>query len=362
VSGRGAAARTEPVEKRPLRVASVAIALVAVSLVGVGHRARAAAPEDAPAEARAQVAAALRALEPAFAARTRVLTAGTEGTIESVIAQFAPAKFHPVTEGALGPARVGARCPAEMSLVAERVCVDRYEASLAVRAESGTLVTASPYATPNVGRVYIAQSRAGAVPQAYLSAAQAQSACLEAGKRLCYPVEWRAACGGTQGYAFPYGPTLRPGVCHDAGVAPMIVLHLDAVKRGLDGLSLNDPAANRLNGTLAKTGAYPGCVNDYGIYDMVGNLHEWTADPNGTFQGGYWLDTAEHGTGCAYRTIAHPFDYHDYSTGFRCCADPLPPAAAAPAPASPARVTPATIGGADASAPREGAPRDAGRR
>jgi formylglycine-generating enzyme required for sulfatase activity len=55
---------------------------------------------------------------------------------------------------------------------------------------------------------------------------------------------------------------------------------------------------------------------------MVGNLHEWTADPNGTFQGGYWLDTSLHGDGCAYRTIAHPFDYRDYSIGFRCCADP----------------------------------------
>jgi formylglycine-generating enzyme required for sulfatase activity len=58
---------------------------------------------------------------------------------------------------------------------------------------------------------------------------------------------------------------------------------------------------------------------------MVGNLDEWTADPNGTFQGGFWLDTSQHGDGCAYRTIAHPYDYHDYSTGFRCCADPSEP-------------------------------------
>ena len=42
---------------------------------------------------------------------------------------------------------------------------------------------------------------------------------------------------------------------------------------------------------------------------------------DGTFQGGYWLDTSQHGDGCAYRTIAHSFDYHDYSTGFRCCGD-----------------------------------------
>ncbi|QXD15378.1 hypothetical protein GQ464_000010 [Rhodocaloribacter litoris] len=28
-----------------------------------------------------------------------------------------------------------------------------------------------------------------------------------------------------------------------------------------------------------------------------------------------------HGEGCLYRTTAHGRTYHDYSTGFRCCAD-----------------------------------------
>ena len=54
---------------------------------------------------------------------------------------------------------------------------------------------------------------------------------------------------------------------------------------------------------------------------MVGNLHEWVDDPDGTFQGGYYLDTHQHGDGCNYRTPAHDIYYHDYSTGFRCCAD-----------------------------------------
>jgi hypothetical protein len=34
------------------------------------------------------------------------------------------------------------------------------------------------------------------------------------------------------------------------------------------------------------------------------------------------MDTYQNGEGCEYRTIGHPLDYHDYSTGFRCCADP----------------------------------------
>jgi hypothetical protein len=52
---------------------------------------------------------------------------------------------------------------------------------------------------------------------------------------------------------------------------------------------------------------------------MVGNIHEWTSD--GTFRGGYYLDTKQNGEGCDYKTTAHAKTYYDYSTGFRCCAD-----------------------------------------
>ena len=76
---------------------------------------------------------------------------------------------------------------------------------------------------------------------------------------------------------------------------------------------------------LGKTGEHIGCVNGWGVYDMVGNIHEWVATdaslPNGTFAGGYYLDTTQNGQGCEYRTTAHAPAYYDYSTGFRCCAD-----------------------------------------
>jgi formylglycine-generating enzyme required for sulfatase activity len=209
-----------------------------------------------------------------------------------------------------------------MGLVLGAVCVDRFEASLVERAEDGTLLTHAPNQSLVPGHVYVARSVQGAIPQAYVSGAQALAACREAGKRLCAPVEWRAACAGSQGYAFPYGPDRVPRRCHDSGTNPMLTYHADTQARGWGPLELNDPRNDELEGTVAKTGAFPDCVNDFGLYDMVGNLHEWTADPNGTFQGGYWLDTSLHGDGCAYRTIAHPFDYRDYSIGFRCCADP----------------------------------------
>jgi hypothetical protein len=94
---------------------------------------------------------------------------------------------------------------------------------------------------------------------------------------------------------------------------------------------LNDPGLGQVDGALAKTGEHAECVNDFGVYDMVGNLHEWVATdpaaPHGTFAGGYYLDTTLNGDGCNYRTVAHAHDYHDYSTGFRCCAaaSPTPP-------------------------------------
>lgn len=92
---------------------------------------------------------------------------------------------------------------------------------------------------------------------------------------------------------------------------------------------LNDPALGQVEGALAHTGDHAECRNTFDVYDMVGNLHEWVATdaslPHGTFAGGYYLDTTINGDGCRYRTVAHAHDYHDYSTGFRCCATPRDP-------------------------------------
>src|SRR6185436_1089862 len=132
----------------------------------------------------------------------------------------------------------------------------------------------SPFTSPLPGRVYLARSKPGVVPQAYISAAQAAGACKASGKRLCQPVEWRVACGGSEGLAYPYGGSRVGGSSHDTGVAPMLVYHSDTMKAGWGMSDLNDPRNNQLGGTVAKTGSYPACVNDLGVYDMVGNVHE----------------------------------------------------------------------------------------
>ena len=56
---------------------------------------------------------------------------------------------------------------------------------------------------------------------------------------------------------------------------------------------MNQSIINQLPDTLLPTGERAECTNGYGVYDMVGNLHEWVDDPDGTFRGGYYMDTTQ---------------------------------------------------------------------
>jgi formylglycine-generating enzyme len=278
-------------------------------------------PEEATPEARAQVARALGRLKPLFSGNGEAPARERKaGTLEHAIAMYAPKRPWPVDEGVLLAARDSAKCPEGMQLVHSRSCVDTFEGALIDKFDDSLH---SPYESPKADHVYSAVSKQGVVPQAYISAKQAASACSTSGKRLCGAAEWRSACGGKDGNAFPYGKSRETGKCNEAGKSAMLMYYADKMQTGLGRAEMNDPRLNQLEGSLAKTGQFTECVNDFGLHDMVGNLHEWTADPNGTFQGGYYLDTREHGDGCAYRTIAHNAEYHDYSTGFRCCSDPV---------------------------------------
>ena len=302
------------------RLAPVLVVVTAL----VGHVAFAGPTREPPEVSKLQVARATTLLSTAFAGKSRPLAAGAPGSIEHAVKGYVSSTVHALDEGTAPPPHAGT-CPPDMAKVLGAFCVDKYEGSLVEQKDDGTQVPADPYATPLPNHMYVARSVAGVVPQGYVSAEQADAACKRAKKRLCQSVEWRLACAGSAGTAYPYGPTRVAGKCHDTGKSPMLAYHADTMSRGWGRTELNDPRNNAMEGGLAKTGASPDCVNDYGAYDMVGNLHEWTADPNGTFQGGFWLDVTQHGEGCAYRTIAHDFSYHDYSTGFRCCADLGPP-------------------------------------
>ncbi len=235
----------------------------------------------------------------------------------------------PLVEAA-GPAvlfvpSASVRCPSDMALVADRVCIDKWEGQLA-RVVSKKEETLTPFESVDALSAYRAVSRAGAKPQGYISGRQAEAACRAAGKRLCTASEWERGCRGPSSTQFPYGNARAAHVCNDDSRARHPVIEaanlagLPGDRVWLEGMNL--PAINQLEGGLALTGSREGCVTPEGLYDMVGNLHEWVADADGTFRGGYYMDTSKNGDGCSYQTTAHDFDYHDYSTGFRCCADP----------------------------------------
>jgi formylglycine-generating enzyme required for sulfatase activity len=200
-------------------------------------------------------------------------------------------------------------CPAEMAYLGS-FCIDRWEAALEGR---------SPYGPPDgEGRAIAA---AGQVPAGYLSGDQAEAACWAAGKRLCTSDEWRSACQGPAGRAFPYGDTYQAGACNE-GRATHPVIDLFGAAADWSSEQMNDPRLNQLPDSLAPSGSSAGCVTPEGVYDLHGNLHEWVADAEGTFRGGFYVDATLNGPGCAYTTTAHDRGYHDYSTGFRCCRDP----------------------------------------
>jgi len=210
-----------------------------------------------------------------------------------------------------------AACPPEMANLGA-FCIDRWEAYV-VEVVGKKTRGHSPY-LPVEGLTVRAVSRSRSVPQAYISGAEAAAACKQAGKRLCSEEEFETACMGPKKTSWPYGDTYVAGACNDSGrSSPLDVLFASLGPARYQPDVMNDARLNQVRGTVARTGSHPRCTAGYGVYDLVGNLHEWTSDPEGTFRGGYYLDTKLNGEGCRYRTSAHHFRYHDYSTGFRCC-------------------------------------------
>jgi hypothetical protein len=229
--------------------------------------------------------------------------------IATLTAPFATGVAH-----AAGGSSTG--CPHEMSRV-EGSCVDRWEASLVEVLPNGSEIPWSSYATPT-GHHVRAVSRPNVAPQAHISFYDAKAACKNAGKRLCRANEWVRACKGPAQTKYPYGDEYAAGKCVDSNrTTPNKALYSGYKAFSYEGM--NDPRLNQLPNTLEKTGTAAACTNENGLYDMVGNLHEWAAD--GRFHGGYYLDVKKNGQGCDYVTGAHAELYYDYSTGFRCCAD-----------------------------------------
>lgn len=161
-------------------------------------------------------------------------------------------------------------------------CIDRWEGSLAAG---------------------VAMSRAGTIPESAASWVRADAACRAAGRRLCTAEEWERACRGAAGWTFPYGNTYDPLSCN-----------------GIDRWREQSDAAG-----VVATGSLDACRTPQGVFDLSGNVWEWTTgtDPTGTLRelrgGGY--GNREDLLGCVPRErLLQPPDEGHSAYGFRCCA------------------------------------------
>lgn len=211
-------------------------------------------------------------------------------------------------------------CPHEMVFIEQSYCIDKWEASLVEITPGGERPFPHNH-RPEDHRVR-AVSRPSVFPQSYVSGDEAQRACEMAGKRLCSEDEWWIACSGPKRTIYPYGTAHKKQACNEERpIHPMLELYGPNADPTIWYVEpMNNPAINAQQDTVSLTGSRTECQSAFGVFDMVGNVHEWTNDPSGVFRGGAY--SGKIASGCQYKTTVHGFDYHDYSTGFRCCSEP----------------------------------------
>jgi len=139
----------------------------------------------------------------------------------------------------------------------------------------------------------------GEVPLGGVKWEDAVKLCKKQGKRLPTAEEWEAACGGKKGRAYPYGDKYKAGVCT---------------------VDLK-PRDKKTPYEAVPPGNNPECVTSQSVYDMSGNLWEWTSTPGfekGTYyvKGGSWSSYSSVAT-CGLKAWEPPEGGGpDY--GFRC--------------------------------------------
>jgi hypothetical protein len=192
-------------------------------------------------------------------------------------------------------------------------------------------------------------NKKGANPVIVVTYTEAAGLCKQSGKRLCSEVEWTFACEGEEAMPYPYGYDRSAESCvadrpwrqfTEGAMAPR---DGEQARLELDRLWQGSPS-----------GAHPACRSAFGVYDLTGNVDEWTRSVRSSgyasvLKGGYWGPVRAR---CRPSTRAHNEHFVAYQQGFRCCADT--PAAAAPAPPPVAKGdagAPSADGGAPAAKP-----------
>ncbi len=149
------------------------------------------------------------------------------------------------------------------------------------------------------------------VEPAQVSWLEADGACKKAGKRLCTEEEWVSACAATpaidentnnqfaddnvEGNMYPYGSFYEVGNCVDQ--------------------------EDKYKGKAGKTGVKEKCRTASGIFDLAGNIGEWSGTTKETagLMGGH--NNSGERAACNQRSASFGVGNRNQTTGFRCCAD-----------------------------------------
>ncbi|MCX6748670.1 MAG: SUMF1/EgtB/PvdO family nonheme iron enzyme [Candidatus Pacearchaeota archaeon] len=167
------------------------------------------------------------------------------------------------------------QCPQNMAYINKLngYCIDQYEASPLNADESYNtsqfIYNSSTFTTNLLNAGGKAGSASNRTPWVYISANSARTACNNSGKHLCTSEEWLGASNINGSF---YN---LPTNLHDAPYKCVT----DSATYCATG---NSPGnGNACNTGMNKTGGISGCVSAEGVYDMTGNVWEWTNETVG---------------------------------------------------------------------------------
>ncbi|MFO0547544.1 MAG: SUMF1/EgtB/PvdO family nonheme iron enzyme [Polyangiaceae bacterium] len=157
----------------------------------------------------------------------------------------------------------------------------------------------------------------GVYPIIHIAWFEAAAKCKDIGKRLCNEDEWTFACEGEEATPYPYGYVRSPEKCViDANWRAFN----EKAMRPRDGYDAMLEMDKLWQGVAS--GSRPECKSVFGVYDMTGNIDEWTQGTRGDrvsiLKGGYWGPVR---TRCRPSTRSHDENHVFYQQGFRCCTD-----------------------------------------